>query len=171
MTNEVNFMTTNDLQRIDELVHSADMAVRVASQLRLWLKRRTVSDNDAIKEGNRFIVEAVQGGKFVATGDLASAASSLSPLTWSADVRFGFDRPIQSNHSKPQRYEELLLFLEEVRLSLNSVNSSHPVEDTKVEKAAKFFDQLGQLLGSKADNALRSPSGGTQMLQERFSFQ
>lgn len=164
-------MTTNDLQRIDELVHSADMAVRVASQLRLWLKRRTVSDKEAIAEGNRFIVEAVQGGKFVATGEVASAASSLSPLTWSADIRFGFDRPMQSNQSKPQRYEELLQFLEEVRLSLNSVDSSQPTEDANVEKAAKFFDQLGQLLGTKADNVLRSPTGGTQMLQEHFSFQ
>ncbi len=164
-------MTTNDLQRIDELVHSADMAVRVASQLRLWLKRRTVSDKEAIAEGNRFIVEAVQGGKFVATGEMASAASSLSPLTWSADIRFGFESSMQSNHTKPQSYEDLLQFLEEVRLSLSAVSSSQPVEDTKVEKTAKFFDQLGQLLGCKADNALRSPSGGTQMLQERFSFQ
>jgi hypothetical protein len=135
-------MTTNDLQRIDELVHSADMAVRVASQLRLWLKRRTVSDNDAINEGSRFISEALQGGKFVATGEMASAASSLSPLTWSADIRFGFDRSMQSNHAKPQSYEDLLQFLEEVRLSLSAVSSSQPVEDTKVEKTAKFFDQL-----------------------------
>ena len=108
-------MTTNDLQRIDELVHSADMAVRVASQLRLWLKRRSVSDKEAIAEGNRFIVEAVQGGKFVATGEVASAASSLSPLTWSADIRFGFDRPMLSNQSKPQRYEELLQDLARLR--------------------------------------------------------
>ena len=164
-------MTTNDLQRIDELVHSADMAVRVASQLRLWLKRRKLSDNEAIDEGNRFILEAVQGGKFVATGEMASAASSLSPLTWSADIRFGFDRPMQSNQTKTQSYDELLQFLEEVRLSLGAVKASQPIEDTNIEKAAKFFDQLGQLLGRKADNALRSPSGGTQMLQERFSFQ
>ena len=164
-------MTTNDLQRIDELVHSADMAVRVASQLRLWLKRRTVSDKEAIDEGSRFIVEAVQGGKFVVTGEMSAAARSLSPLTWSADIRFGFDRPIQSNPTKPQRYDELLQFLEEVRSSLSAVNSGLPVEDKNVESTAKFFDQLGQLLGGKADSALRSPSGGTQMLQERFSFQ
>ena len=96
---------------------------------------------------------------------------SLSPLTWSADIRFGFDRPMQSNQSKPQSYEELLQFLEEVQLTLGAVNSRQPAEDTKVEKAAKFFDQLGQLLGTKADNVLRAPSGGTRLLQERFSFQ
>lgn len=170
-SNEVRFMTTEDLQRIDELVHSADMAVRVASQLRLWKKRRTLSDKTAIHNGKRFIVEALQGGKFVATGEMASAASSLSPLTWSADIRFGFDRPMHSVDAQPQRYEELLGFLEDIRSSIVAVESDTAIDEDRVDLAANFFDQLGQLLGTKADNALRSPSGGTQMLQEHFSFQ
>jgi hypothetical protein len=61
-------MTTDELQRIDELVHCADMAVRVASQLHLWLKRNTLGDEKALRQSLRFLDEAISGGKFVTTG-------------------------------------------------------------------------------------------------------
>ncbi|WP_436717352.1 hypothetical protein U8335_10700 [Roseiconus lacunae] len=168
---EAKTMTTEDLRRIDELVFNADMAVRVASQLRLWDKRRSIGDPEAIEEGKRFLEEALSGGRFVATGDATSDSSSLSPLTWSADVRFGFDRPVQPNPTQPQQYQELVAFLDEVRQTLLAISQSSEPKSEEVNAAAKFFSQLGQLLGCKADNALRSPSGGTQLLQERFSYQ
>ena len=163
-------MTTEDLRRIDELVHSADMAVRVASQLRLWLKRGTVGDSKALQTAVRFLEEAVSGGRFVATGDIASASSSFSPLTWSADIRFGFEQPIVASPETKQ-YEELLEYLGLLKETICDVLNDKSVEAERVESAAGFFAQLGKLIGGKADNALRSPAGGTQMLQDRFSYQ
>lgn len=163
-------MTTEDLRRIDELVHSADMAVRVASQLRLWIKRNQLGDPNSLKESLRFLDEALSGGRFVATGDVASASSSLSPLTWSADIRFGFAQPSMPSPEKKQ-YEELVDFLGSIRETIDNVLSNTHPQAESVESAARFFSQLGKLLGGKADSALRSPAGGTQMLQDRFSYQ
>jgi len=165
-------MTTKDLRRIDELVHSADMAVRVASQLRLWIKRRCLSDREAIEEGARFLEEAVRGGKFVETGEVvAGSSSSLYPLTWAADIRFGPARQPASEDATAVRYDELLEFLDQLKGTLTAVASGEQPDDESVCEASAFFDQLGQSLGGKADNALRSPAGGTQFLHERFSYQ
>ena len=164
-------MTTKDLQRIDELVHSADMAVRVASQLRLWIKRRRLSDKDAIEEGIRFLEEAVRGGRFVDTGEMGAGSSSLCPLNWVADIQFGFEGLFVSNPSTPVKYDKLVEFLEGIRSVIIRVKEDEFPEDEEVYSASKLFDQLGQLLGSKADNALRSQSGGIQLLGDRFSYQ
>jgi len=164
-------MTTKDLQRIDELVHSADMAVRVASQLRLWIKRRSLSDREAVDEGVRFLDEAVRGGKFVETGEMvAGSCTSLYPLNWSADVRFGPTGRLVSSTPTPVRYDELLAFLATIKETLVCVVADKSCSDEAVNGAANFFNQLGQFLGSKADNALRSPAGGTQLLHDRFSY-
>jgi len=163
-------MTTEDLRRIDELVHSADMAVRVASQLRLWIKRNSLGDAKALQDAVRFLDEALSGGRFVATGDVGSASSSLSPITWSADIRFGFDQPSIPNPEQKQ-YEELVDFLSSIKETISCVLEGNQVQQQSVDSAACFFSQLGKLLGGKADNALRSPAGGTQMLQDRFSYQ
>jgi hypothetical protein len=45
------------------------------------------------------------------------------------------------------------------------------VEDEAIDSASRFFSQLGGLLGGKADSALRTPTSGIHMLQDRFSFQ
>lgn len=165
-------MTTKDLQRIDELVHSADMAVRVASQLRLWIKRRSLRDRDAVDEGIRFLEEAVRGGKFVETGELvAGSSTSLYPLNWSADVRFGPTGQLVSSSPAVVKYDELLAFLDDTKETLVGVAADKSPADNSVNAAANFFRQLGQFLGSKADNALRSPAGGTQLLHDRFSYQ
>jgi len=165
-------MTTKDLQRIDELVHTADMAVRVASQLRLWIKRRSVSDTEAVDEGVRFLEEAVRGGKFVETGEMiAGSSSSLYPLTWAADVRFGTVGQFASTPSVSVEYTKLLEFLDGIKGTVSAVGSGKQPDLISVDAAAKFFGQLGQFLGSKADNALKSPAGGTQLLHDRFSYQ
>lgn len=164
-------MTTKDLKRIDELVHTADMAVRVASQLRLWIKRRSLSDQEAVDEGVRFLDEAVRGGKFVETGEMVAGSSSLYPLTWAADVQFGPVGQFVSGPPSSFKYSELLEFLERIKSTLSAVEIDEHPDDASVLTAASFFDQLGQFLGSKADNALRSPAGGTQLLHDRFSYQ
>jgi hypothetical protein len=164
-------MPSKDLQSIDELIHVADMAVRVASQLRLWLTRRSLGDQRAIDEGIRFLDEAVRGGRFVDTGEMVAGSSSLYPLTWSADVRFGSGDQIMPTERASVRYSELIAFLDATKKTLIAISSGDQVPDEVAQAAAAFFDQLGQFLGAKADNALRSPAGGTQLLYDRFSYQ
>jgi hypothetical protein len=160
-------MTTEELQRIDELVHSADMAVRVASQLRLWGKRKTIGDAESLHQAIRFLDEAISGGKFVA-GAAPSGSSSLTPLTWSADIRFA--QPIVQKPDLKQ-YEELVDFLVKLRFVILGILDNRAVEDEAIDSASRFFSQLGGLLGGKADSALRTPTSGIHMLQDRFSFQ
>lgn len=163
-------MNTEELQRIDELVRCADMAVRVASQLRLWLKRNSLGDEESLRQSVRFLDEAINGGRFVATGDTPSGSSSLTPLTWTADIRFGFEQPsVQKPETK--EYQELVEFLTKLRHVIQSLLDRKPLDREQVEAASGFFSQLGRLLGGKADNALRIPAGGTQLFQDQFSFQ
>ena len=171
-TENRGIMTTKDLQRIDELVHSADMAVRVASQLRLWIKRHRLSDAEAVEEGVRFLDEAVCGGKFVETGEMvAGSSSSLYPLTWAADIRFGQVGQFAAGRTKSVRYDELLNFLESIKGTLSAVASDEQTDNESVQRVATFFDELGSFLGNKADNALLTPAGGPQLLHDRFSYQ
>ena len=163
-------MTTNDLQQIDELVHMADVAVRVASQLRLWLKRRELRDGESVEAGIRFLDEAVRGGRFVDTGEIFAGSSSLYPLTWAADIRFGPTVPFGTSPTSV-RYDDLVRYLDGLKQTLVAVATNIDVSDSAVSSATGFFDQLGRLLGGKADSALRSPAGGTQLLEDRFSFQ
>ena len=104
-------MTSGDLQRIDELVQVADVAVRIASQLRLWQKRRSLRDAEAIEAGIRFLGDAVRGGKFLDTGEIAPGSASLYPLSWSADVRLHSKSysELQPNESQPD-YDALVSY-------------------------------------------------------------
>jgi hypothetical protein len=163
-------MNTEELQRIDELVHSADMAVRVASQLRLWLKRNSLGDEDSLRQSLRFLDEAISGGKFVATGNSPSGSSSLTPLTWTADIRFGGPQQ-QMQRPDQKEYEELVDFLTKLRGVIQGLLEQKSSDREQVESASVFFSQLGGLLGGKADSALRIPAGGTQLFQDQFSFQ
>lgn len=155
-------MTTKDLQQIDELVQVADIAVRVASQLRLWLKRHELRDQESVDEGIRFLEEAARGGQFVDTGTMTAGLSSLSPLTWSADVRFGLAGPFAAA-SSPVNYDELVSYLKSLQKTLNAVVAGDQIDEGAIQSAATFFDQLGRFLGGKADSALRSSSGGIQV--------
>lgn len=164
-------MTTKDLQQIDELVHISDMAVRVSSQLRLWIKRRSLRDRESVEEGVRFLEEAVRGGRFVDTGDAISGVSSLYPLTWSADIRFGGFLGEFASPPPKVRYDELVSYLDSLRSTLTDLLLDKQPTDESIDSTAEYFYQLGQFVGGKAGNALKSPAGGTLLLQDRFSYQ
>ena len=164
-------MTTKDLQRIDILVRAADMAVRVSSQLRLWLKRRSFRDHEAIDEAVQFLGEAVVGGRFVDSGKMVASFSSLYPLTWSADVHFGPSRRLLSPPVNSPSYEKLVEFLDTMKDTLLSLKAGSHTDDNSIHSTELFFEELGQFLGGKADCALRSPAIGTQLLHDRFSYQ
>jgi hypothetical protein len=156
-------MKTKDLKRVDKLVQVADMAVRVASQLRLWRIRNCIGDRDSIDRGVQFLEEAVQGGRFIAFGEPFVGTSSLYPLTWSADVRFRrYDSLSDVEHS-PTNYDDLVCYLNTIKSTLITLANNDKPTDTEVDGAARFFDQLGAIVGRSADSALNHPTARTSI--------
>lgn len=147
-------MTTLDLQKADELVAAADMAVRVASQLRLWPIRKVIEDMECWRQGLTFLQQVLDGGKFIESRTSASGVSSLEPLTWAADLRFG--SPVGETVNVD--YKQLLSFVERIRETLEAVQETKQVSTTELETAVSFFSDLGRQLGIKADQALQTPS-------------
>jgi hypothetical protein len=159
-------MTTADLQKTDELVHLADMSVRVSSQLRLWEKRQSISDNDCFKFAESFLQQVLDGGKFIESKTASSGVSSLEPLTWTADLRF---RKTSPDQEQTIDYEQLLVFVESIKKTIESVLASKSVDPDELVVAAEFFRGLGKHLGMKADEALRTPSKRMFMTGDRYS--
>jgi hypothetical protein len=159
-------MTTLDLQKADELVAAADMAVRVASQLRLWPIRKVIEDKECWHQGLAFLQQVLDGGKFIESKTSASGVSSLEPLTWTADLRFGsvVGDPVNVD------YKQLLSFVEEIRDTLQAVQESTSVQPSELETATNFFSDLGKQLGNKADQALQTPSQRFFMSGDRYSY-
>ena len=159
-------MTTADLQKTDELVHLADMSVRVSSQLRLWEKRKSISDTNCFKFAVSFLQQVLDGGKFIESKTSSSGVSSLEPLTWTADLRF---RKTSIDQEQTIDYEQLLVFVENIKKTVESVFASKSVDADELGVAAEFFRGLGKHLGIKADEALRTPSKRMFMTGDRYS--
>lgn len=163
-------MTTRDLQRTDELITAADMAVRVSSQLRLWLKRKSVKDIESVDFGIKFLNDVLNGGNFIGAQDGVAGAANLEPLSWTADLHFG---PIVDQSDRPSvNYQDLIKVIDRIRNTLEQIkNNAVDINELEVTKAAKFFRRLGRHLGTKADEALRTPTARFFLSGDRFSAQ
>lgn len=162
-------MNTADLQKTDELVHLADMSVRVSSQLRLWEKRKSVSDHDCFVFAVSFLQQVLNGGKFIESQTSSSGVSSLEPLTWTADLRFPKST---SDQESAIDYEQLMAFVKKIKKTIENVKASSSVDTIdpgEISIAAEFFRGLGKHLGVKADQALRTPSKRLFMAGDRYS--
>ena len=160
-------MSTIDLQKTDELVNAADMSVRVSSQLRLWSKRRSIEDGECCQLAILFLQQVLDGGKFIESKTSSSGVSSLEPLTWAADLRFG---SFAGDSKKRVDYEQLLVFVERIKNTVQSVLDSTEVNPGDLSIAVDFFCGLGKQLGIKADQALRAPSQRYFMAGDRYSY-
>lgn len=158
-------MSTIDFQKTDELIHAADMSVRVSSQLRLWASRHFIEDTECCLQAIAFLKQVLDGGKFIESKTSTSGVSSLEPLTWTADLKFG----ATEDSSKQVDYEQLLGFVDSLRNTVTSVLEGRGVSATELSAAAEFFAQLGKHLGVKADRALRTPSHRFFMAGDRYS--
>ena len=162
-------MTTQDLQRTDELVRAADMAVRASSQLRLWTKRRTIVDIASLDFAIQFLEEASKGGNFLRCDGGGAGISSLEPLTWTADLRFGSSA---KNQEDPKiDYAELVIFVDGLRNTIRKVREGEFIDSQAVDDASSFLRQLGKHLGELADTQLRVPSSRYFLAGERYSSQ
>ena len=139
-------MSTVDLQKTDELVNAADMSVRVSSQLRLWSKRHSIADTECCQLAISFLQQVLDGGKFIESKTSSSGVSTLEPLTWTADLRFGSSFV---DSDKRFDYEQLLVFVEQVKKTVQSVLDSKEVSLDELSTAADFFSQRYFMAGDR----------------------
>ncbi len=145
------------------------MGVRVASQIRIYLKKNLLSDRSAIEKGLSFIRQALEGVGFVETGRVSSGSfAALTPLTWAADAD---DSSSPQSKVSSADYQSLLLFLRDAEVMLSAIAEGQQVDSGKALTVASYFGRLGQLLGRRADNALNAPDFGTRPAADHFSYQ
>ena len=153
-------MAIADRQQLSEIVDTADILVRVSSQLRLLKVGKSLRDKVAIEQAVAFLTTAIDGGQFITTGTVGGLQSTLRPLTWVADVRLGSPSPNSQKNDQLARYEELVAFVRDMRSVLEGVlTDGRIVNSDQVDVAIDFFKRLGNQLGVRADQMMRqSPS-------------
>ena len=152
-------MSTIDSHYLSEVVECADVAVRSASQLRKLSKGFSIEDHEAIELAIGFIGEARAGGAFMDVGQSLGVQASLKPLNWAADVFFKEPSVAVEAPAADTDYGKLCDFLDEIRSTLEQAESTagSPGEEA-IQRCIRFFESLGQILGSRADQSFRSTS-------------
>ena len=145
-------MAVADTQQLGELVECADVAVRVASQLRLLKAGKPVRDSEALASAVEFLKAAVAGGEFMSSGQSLKIQATLRPLNWAADVR------VRHELSEVD-YDDLAKFLQGIRDALQEIQTKARPNDKKINSAIKFFASLGEILGIRAEQTMRQASG------------
>jgi hypothetical protein len=144
-------MATRETHALEELVSSADIAVRTASQLRLHQKGIAVRDVEAIDAARQLLSNAQKGVAFVSTGHSDGLQSSLKPLNWAADVVWAS----HSTEKKDSNYEELQEFLGRLDRTLETLTSTGDSAVPGAGDCLEFFASLGEILGTRADQLIR----------------
>lgn len=152
-------MAVADRQILGELVDCADVAVRSASQLQLFKLGRPLHDQDALKRTAVFLEAAAGGGKFMFSGDTGGLQATLRPLNWAADVWSSRgDLPSGEEAHEVDYYKALTEFLQEMQSTVNQVAAAEQPRKENLDKCIQFFDSLGEVLGTRADQHMRRAS-------------
>ena len=151
-------MSDNQTQR--ELVEFADIAVRVASQLRLLKAGRSFTDPDSLQQGLAFVEKATNGGSFMSKKFAQFSGGSLRPLNWATDAYLetsGRKDAAQSEASQAIDYSAIVHYLEDIASSLNSLIKGQTT-GINLDAMILFFEVLGETLGIRADQQNRRMS-------------
>jgi hypothetical protein len=136
-------------QNLAEVVDLADVAVRTASQLRIAKSGHGVSDPSALDQSLDFLESAQQGGAFMSK-KISQLAGTLRPLNWAADAYLSLNTGPQGAPD----YGKVESYLRDLSDSIrNLMQGSADVQN--LDKALVFFETLGEILGSLADQRLR----------------
>ena len=153
-------MSDNQTQR--ELVQFADIAVRVASQLRLLKAGRPFTDPDSLHLGLEFVEKATNGGSFMSKKFAQFSGGSLRPLNWATDAYLetsGRKDQAQAEASQATDYSAIVRYLEDIASSLNSlINGQISGINLDLDAMILFFEVLGETLGVRADQQNRRVS-------------
>ncbi len=151
-------MAVADRQILGELVDCADVAVRSASQLQLFKLGEPVHDQEALENAADFLEAAAGGGMFLFSGDTGGLGATLRPLNWAADVWYSRGGLLSGEEANEVDYEALTEFLQEMRSTLNKVAAKEKLDSENLDKCIGFFDSLGDVLGTRADQCMRRTS-------------
>lgn len=136
---------------LSEVVDLADIAVRAASQLRLLKNGRQLEDTDCLRQGIEFLERARKGGAFM-SGKSAHLRGTLRPLNWAADTYV----KLRIGSRREPNYREVAAYLSKLSRSLKTLTRRASAADPRsLDRAVRFFEALGNLLGSTADQKLR----------------
>ncbi len=131
-----------------ELIDVADVAVRVASHLRQAKAKRESSDVESLDKAIEFLTQAEDGGKFMSTGQLNPATSTLRPLNWAVDIYLGMG----GQPSAPPDYNKLAKYLAEILSRLQAVRQDpSAVKPNSLDESIHFFEGLGEMLSSEVN--------------------
>jgi hypothetical protein len=137
-------------QLLTETVKLAGVAVRTGAQLRALKRTRKISDPRVLQPALDFLTNAAEGSYFIA-GHSSGLQHSLKPLNWAMDTYLELNA---LNPSKPD-YEKLDAYLREVLGKLKTVMDSPQMAEPKdIDTVLGFFDKLGDIVGTLADQKL-----------------
>lgn len=147
-------MKAADYQDLQVIVDASDVAIRVASQLRQIEAGHPLSDYEALERADVFLQNASGGSSFIAGQNVAHGqfGNSLQPLNWATDSFL-----INNNQAPSQTpdYAALARAFEQMRQTIAALVKKSRVEPERIAATRTFFDVLGQLLASRADQNMR----------------
>lgn len=92
------------------------------------------------------------------TGECVQLQASLKPLNWAADIYFA-PPPMGHDQSPPDvDYTKLESFLNGLKSTLDTVVRNQSTDSGSLEECILFFDSLGDILGTRADQLIRKAS-------------
>jgi hypothetical protein len=144
-------MATVQDQTLSEVVDLADVAVRTASQLRLAKSGCPVSDPDIFGRSLEFLDRAKLGGAFM-SGKTAQFSDTFRPLNWAADAYLSLNPGPQAEPDYVKVEDYLTQLAAPIR---DLAQSGATVDPQGLQQALVFFETLGELLSSLADQRLR----------------
>lgn len=143
-------MLNDDSREVSELVETADVALRAASELRKLRGGHPVRDEGVLNRAAEMLASAREGGIFVSGKGEARLSSSLRPLQWASQTYIFSERPVDREREDPEAF---FRFLEDVMEVVRSATEGR--SDERIERAASFLQVLGELVGNRADDLIR----------------
>ncbi|MEN6406356.1 MAG: hypothetical protein ABFC77_07785 [Thermoguttaceae bacterium] len=150
-------MPIADRQILGELVDCADIAVRAAGQLQLFMIGKPIRDRQVLERVAEFLSAAEAGGIFMSCGDSANLHASLRPLNWAVDTRMN-EGGLEQGEFKETDYQSLTEYLRRMRSTVEDLLEGNRPNNAAIEECMRFFDSLGDDLGTRADQHVRGTS-------------
>jgi hypothetical protein len=144
------------LRQAWDTVDTADVAVRVASQLRRMKKGAKVEDPAAIQRAIDFLDEAKRGGAIMAGEPAVTSGfgGELRPLNWATDAYLSQPDKSDSPELTSDDYKDIQNYLDRIQSTLEHVTSRGYGAESPIDDAVHFFEGLAEVLASRVDQRM-----------------
>jgi len=140
----------NNTQNLWELVDCADLAVRTASELRKFRSAHRPPDMQVLSRALEFLSQAGTGAAFVSGQATQLRGTTLKPSNWATDA---YLRTVQL--AEPD-YQAIRAYLDQIASVLRKLVSSGDLPPATLDTPILFFEKLGDVIGSRADQTLHA---------------